>query len=131
MNWYDVKYAEQRIWAPILSIGLALSFVFIGWNGLKSVLLSNMSQTTFTNDHISKSWEETNVSGGGGSHFQIQLQSFYFVPMIKFVSLSLNRTWNRIVQVSWIRQKDLHILTVGETSYTNNLKFFPTHPPGR
>ena len=34
-------------------------------------------------------------------------------------------------QVSWIRQKDLHILTVGETSYTNNLKFFPTHPPGR
>jgi len=32
--------------------------------------------------------------------------------------------------VSWIRQKDLHILTVGETSYTNNLKFFPTHPPG-
>lgn len=33
-------------------------------------------------------------------------------------------------QVSWIRGSDLHILTVGETSYTNNLKFFPTHPPG-
>jgi len=32
--------------------------------------------------------------------------------------------------VSWIRQSDLHILTVGETSYTNSLKFFPTHPPG-
>jgi hypothetical protein len=32
--------------------------------------------------------------------------------------------------VSWIRQRDLHILTVGETSYTNDLKFFPTHPPG-
>ena len=34
------------------------------------------------------------------------------------------------VQVSWIRQSDLHILTVGEHSYTNSLKFFPTHPPG-
>ena len=33
-------------------------------------------------------------------------------------------------QVSWIRQADLHILTVGEISYTNSLKFFPTHPPG-
>lgn len=32
--------------------------------------------------------------------------------------------------VSWIRQSDLHILTVGETSYTNSLKFMPTHPRG-
>ena len=34
------------------------------------------------------------------------------------------------MQVSWIRQSDLHILTVGETSYTNSLKFMPTHPRG-
>ena len=59
------------------------------------------------------------------------LPSKHFVPIIELVSFSLNWTWNRIGQVSWIRQKDLHILTVGETSYTNNLKFFPTHPPGR
>jgi len=32
--------------------------------------------------------------------------------------------------VSWIRQSDLHILTVADTSYTNSLKFYPTHPPG-
>lgn len=32
--------------------------------------------------------------------------------------------------VSWIRKSDLHILTVGLTSYTNDQKFFPTHPPG-
>ncbi|XP_023338741.1 LOW QUALITY PROTEIN: uncharacterized protein LOC111709332 [Eurytemora carolleeae] len=32
--------------------------------------------------------------------------------------------------VSWIRKTDLHILTVGLTSYTNNQKFFPIHPEG-
>jgi len=32
--------------------------------------------------------------------------------------------------VSWIRKSDLHILTVGLSSYTNDQKFFPIHPEG-
>ena len=39
-------------------------------------------------------------------------------------------SWHWNFQVSWIRQSDLHILTVGETSYTNSLKFMPTPPRG-
>ena len=41
---------------------------------------------------------------------------------------NISNVWTN--QVSWIRQSDLHILTVGETSYTNSLKFMPTHPRG-
>ena len=50
-------------------------------------------------------------------------QNFLFIWLNFYIS-------DFIFQVSWIRQSDLHILTVGETSYTNSLKFFPTHPPG-
>ena len=34
--------------------------------------------------------------------------------------------WN--FQVSWIRKKDLHILTMGTTLYTNDWRFEPIHP---
>ena len=74
-----------------------------------------------------------------GLHFETPLLNKYFVYgsiqpygyMAIFYGSIQPEIELVIGQVSWIRQKDLHILTVGETSYTNNLKFFPTHPPGR
>ena len=33
-------------------------------------------------------------------------------------------------QVSWIRQADLHILTIGRYTYTTDLRFEAEHSPG-
>ena len=33
-------------------------------------------------------------------------------------------------QVSWVRQRDLHILTVGRFTYTNDQRFSALHVPG-
>nr|CAD7443382.1 unnamed protein product [Timema bartmani] len=40
--------------------------------------------------------------------------------------------WNisRILQVSWIRTHDLHILTSGDLTYTSDARFEVLHPPG-
>lgn len=32
-------------------------------------------------------------------------------------------------QVSWIRHRDLHLLTVGSYTYTSDQRFFTTHSP--
>ncbi|KAF0297788.1 hypothetical protein FJT64_004771 [Amphibalanus amphitrite] len=37
---------------------------------------------------------------------------------------------SRIGQVSWIRQADLHILTIGRYTYTTDLRFGAEHEPG-
>ena len=57
--------------------------------------------------------------------FYIQVSWIYLYSLFRFPGYIVF-----YIQVSWIRKTDLHILTVGLTSYTNNQKFFPIHPEG-